>query len=105
MTFKNYTWDKEFEIKGYFSELPEDIVNENNYLSGILHYSPREIILELFGEFPEEKDISFGFGKHLEKIYGYSSNGNILILNTYGEPSVTSTYPRIPYYQISRKKF
>ncbi|MCK1169302.1 HEPN domain-containing protein [Streptococcus uberis] len=105
MTYKNYTWDKEFEIKGYFSELPEDIVNENNYLSGILHYSPREIILELFGEFLEEKDISFGFGKHLEKIYGYSSNGNILILNTYGEPSVISTYPGFPITKYRVKNF
>lgn len=92
MKFKDYTWEKEFEIKGYFSERYDDIVSKNN-LSGILHYSPREIILELFGEFEEETGISFGFGKNLEKIYGYSSNGNILILNTYGEPSVTSTYP------------
>ncbi len=24
MTFKDYTWDKEFEIKGYFSNDPND---------------------------------------------------------------------------------
>lgn len=70
MEFKDYTWDKEFEIKGYFSEIPEDIVNEHDSLSGILHYSPSEIVLELFGAFEVESGISFGFGKYLEKIYG-----------------------------------
>lgn len=54
MKFKDYTWDKEFEIKGYFSEIPEDIVNEHDSLSGILHYSPSEIVLELFGAFEVE---------------------------------------------------
>ena len=92
MKFKDYTWEKEFEIKGYFSERYDDIVSKNN-LSGILHYSPREIVLELFGEFEEKTVISFGFGKHLEKIYGFSSNGNILILNTYGEPMVHFSSP------------
>lgn len=84
MKYEDYTWDKEFEIKGYFSELPGDIIN--NSLSGILHYSPSEIILELFGAFDDDTKISFGFGKYLEKIYGFSNNGNILILDTYGEP-------------------
>nr|WP_278628859.1 hypothetical protein [Streptococcus vestibularis] len=83
MKFKDYTWDKEFEIKGYFSERSDSIVSKNS-LSGILHYSPKEIVLELFGEFEEETDISFDFGKYLEKIYGFASSGNILILNTYG---------------------
>lgn len=82
MKFKDYTWDKEFEIKGYFSEIPEDIVNEHDSLSGILHYSPSEIVLELFGAFEVESGISFGFGKYLEKIYGYSSDGKIIILRT-----------------------
>ena len=82
MKFKDYTWDKEFEIKGYFSEIPEDIVNEHDSLSGILHYSPSEIVLELFGAFEVESWISFGFGKYLEKIYGYSSDGKIIILRT-----------------------
>lgn len=54
MKFKDYTWDKEFEIKGYFSEIPEDIVNEHDSLSSILHYSPSEIVLELFGAFEVE---------------------------------------------------
>lgn len=48
MKFKDYTWDKEFEIKGYFSDYPDNIISPNN-LSGILHYSPREIVLELLG--------------------------------------------------------
>ena len=55
MKFKDYTWDKEFEIKGYFSERSDSIVSKNS-LSGILHYSPKEIVLELFGEFEEETD-------------------------------------------------
>ena len=45
MKFKDYTWDKEFEIKGYFSERSDDIFSKDN-LSGILHYSPSEIVLE-----------------------------------------------------------
>ncbi|MGN1397926.1 MAG: hypothetical protein ACI4WE_07420, partial [Streptococcus gallolyticus] len=78
MKFKDYSWDKEFEIKGYFSESPDDITSKNN-LSGILHYSPREIVLELFGEFEEEAGNPFGFSKYLEKIYGFSNNGEVLI--------------------------
>lgn len=104
MKFKDYTWEKDFEIKGYFSERPDDIVSENN-LSGILYYSPREIVLELFGEFEEETGVSFGFGKHLEKIYGFSSNGNILILNTYGEPMVHSSSPGFPITRYRVKNF
>ena len=104
MKFKDYTWEKEFEIKGYFSERYDDIVSKNN-LSGILHYSPREIVLELFGEFEEKTVISFGFGKHLEKIYGFSSNGNILILNTYGEPMVHFSSPGFPITRYRVKNF
>lgn len=104
MQFKDYAWDKDFEIKGYFSEISDDIFGENN-LSGILYYSPREIVLELLGEFEEETDISFGFGKYVEKIYGYSSNGNILILNTYGEPMVYSTSPGFPITRYRVKNF
>ena len=104
MKFKDYTWEKEFEIKGYFSERSDDIVSKNN-LSGILHYSPREIVLELFGEFEEKTVISFGFGKHLEKIYGFSSNGNILILNTYGEPMVHFSSPGFPITRYRVKNF
>ena len=50
MKFKDYTWDKEFDIKGYFSECPDNFNSKDN-LSGVLHYSSREIVLELFGEF------------------------------------------------------
>ena len=104
MKFKDYTWNKEFEIKGYFSERSDDIVSKDN-LSGILHYSPSEIVLELFGGFEEESGISFGFGKCLEKIYGFSSNGNILILNTYGEPMVHSSSPGFPITRYRVKNF
>ena len=104
MKFKDYTWDKEFEIKGNFSERSDDIVSKDN-LSGILHYSPSEIVLELFGGFEEESGISFGFGKCLEKIYGFSSNGYILILNTYGEPMVHSSSPGFPITRYRVKNF
>ncbi|MDU4503878.1 MAG: hypothetical protein E7J02_12905, partial [Staphylococcus warneri] len=104
MKFKDYTWDKEFEIKGYFSERSDDIFSKDK-LSGILHYSPSEIVLELFGGFEEESGISFGFGKCLEKIYGFSSNGNILILNTYGEPMVHSSSPGFPITRYRVKNF
>ena len=84
MSFKDYVWNKNFELKGYFSDSPSNIAS-NDSLSGILHYTPQEIILELFGEFPDETGNSFGFSKDLEKIYGFSSDGNVLILNTYGK--------------------
>lgn len=103
MKFEDYTWDKEFEIKGYFSELPGNVIN--NSLSGILHYSPSEIILELFGAFDDEDEISFGFGKYLEKIYGFSNHGNILILNTYGEPMGISSSPGFPITKYRVKNF
>lgn len=103
MKFKDYSWDKEFEIKGYFSESPDDITNKNN-LSGILHYSPREIVLELFGEFEEEGNL-FGFRKYLEKIYGFSNNGEVLILNTYGEPMSNLSYPGFPITKYRVKNF
>ena len=104
MKFKDYTWDKEFEIKGYFSERSDSIVSKNS-LSGTLHYSPREIVLELFGEFEEETGISFGFGQYLEKICGYSSSGTILILTTYGEPMVHSSSPGFPITRYRVKNF
>lgn len=104
MKFKDYSWDKEFEIKGYFSESPDDITSKNN-LSGILHYSPREIVLELFGEFEEEAGNPFGFSKYLEKIYGFSNNGEVLILNTYGEPMANLSYPGFPITKYRVKNF
>lgn len=84
MSFKDYVLDKDFELKGYFSDSPGNIAS-NDSLSGILHYTSQEITLELFGEFPDETGNSFGFSKDLEKIYGFSSDGNVLILNTYGK--------------------
>ena len=104
MKFKDYTWDKEFDIKGYFSECPDNFNSQNN-LSGILHYSSREIVLELFGEFEEDMSISFNLGKHLEKIYGFTSNGNILILNTYSEPMGHSSSPGFPITRYRVKNF
>lgn len=104
MKFKDYTWDKDFEIKGYYSETPDGII-DNNYLSGTLYYSSSEIILELFGEFEEEQAFSFGFGKELEKIYGFSNNGKILILNTYREPMRYSTTPGFPITKYRVKNF
>lgn len=53
MNLKDYTWDKEFEIKGCFSDTPDDIQGQAS-LNGILRYSPREIVLELFGGFETE---------------------------------------------------
>lgn len=103
MKYEDYTWDKEFEIKGYFSELPGNVIH--NSLSGILHYSPSEIILELFGAFDDEDKISFGFVKYLEKIYGFSNYGNILILNTYAEPMGISSSPGFPITKYRVKNF
>ena len=96
MSFKDYVLDKDFELKGYFSDSPGNIAS-NDSLSGILHYTPQEITLELFGEFPDETGNSFGFNKDLEKIYGFSSDGNVLILNTYGK---TMEYISTPGFSI-----
>lgn len=104
MNLKDYTWDKEFEIKGCFSDTPDDIQGQAS-LNGILRYSPREIVLELFGGFETEIGISIGFGKSLEKIYGFSSNGKILILNTYGEPYGNFSYPGFPITKYKVKNF
>lgn len=51
LSYKSYSWDKEFEIKGYFSDDKSKVV-DHEANSGILTYSPNEIILEIFGEFP-----------------------------------------------------
>lgn len=104
MRFKEYTWDKQFDIKGYFYEKPDSIFSEKN-LSGILHYTPGEIVLELFGAFKEEANQLFDFGKYLEKIYGLSSDGRILILNTYGDASTITTYPGFPLTKYRVKSF
>ena len=96
MSFNDYVWDKDFELKGYFSDSPGNIAS-NDSLSGILHYTPQEITLEIFGEFSDETGNSFGFSKDLEKIYGFTSDGNVLILNTYGK---TMEYISTPGFSI-----
>ena len=96
MSFNDYVWNKDFELKGYFSDSPGNIAS-NDSLSGILHYTPQEITLEIFGEFSDETGNSFGFSKDLEKIYGFTSDGNVLILNTYGK---TMEYISTPGFSI-----
>ena len=104
MSFKDYVWNKNFELKGYFSDSPSNIAS-NDSLSGILHYTPQEIILELFGEFPDETGNSFGFSKDLEKIYGFSSDGNVLILNTYGKTMEHISTPGFSIIKYGIEKF
>ena len=104
MSFKDYVWDKDFELKGYFSDSPGNIAS-NDSLSGILHYTPQEITLELFGEFPDETGNSFGFSKDLEKIYGFSSDGNVLILNTYGKTMEHISTPGFSIIKYGIEKF
>lgn len=104
MRFNDYVWDKEFEIKGKFADSPENI-NSRDSISGILHYTSLEIIIELFGEFPNDSDNLFDFGKHLDKIYGFTSDGNLLILNTYGAPQKHSSIPGFPIVRYRVKNF
>ena len=104
MNFNDYVWDKDFELKGYFSDSPGNIAS-NDSLSGILHYTPQEITLELFGEFPDEIGSSFGFSKDLEKIYGFSSDGNVLILNTYGKTMEHISTPGFSIIKYGIEKF
>lgn len=104
MSFKDYVLDKDFELKGYFSDSPGNIAS-NDSLSGVLHYTPQEITLELFGEFPDETGNSFGFSKDLEKIYGFSSDGNVLILNTYGKTMEHISTPGFSIIKYGIEKF
>ena len=104
MSFNDYVWDKDFELKWYFSDSPSNIAS-NDSLSGILHYTPQEITLELFGEFPDETGNSFGFSKDLEKIYGFSSDGNVLILNTYGKTMEHISTPGFSIIKYGIEKF
>ena len=104
MSFKDYILDKDFELKGYFSDSPGNIAS-NDSLSGVLHYTPQEITLELFGEFPDETGNSFGFSKDLEKIYGFSSDGNVLILNTYGKTMEHISTPGFSIIKYGIEKF
>lgn len=104
MSFNDYVWDKDFELKGYFSDSPGNIAS-NDSLSGILHYTPQEITLEIFGEFSDETGNSFGFSKDLEKIYGFTSDGNVLILNTYGKTMEHISTPGFSIIKYGIEKF
>lgn len=104
MSFNDYVWDKDFELKGYFSDSPGNIAS-NDSLSGILHYTPQEITLEIFGEFPDETGNSFGFSRDLEKIYGFTSDGNVLILNTYGKTMEHISTPGFSIIKYGIEKF
>ena len=104
MSFNDYVWDQDFELKGYFSDSPGNIAS-NDSLSGILHYTPQEITLEIFGEFSDETGNSFGFSKDLEKIYGFTSDGNVLILNTYGKTMEHISTPGFSIIKYGIEKF
>lgn len=104
MSFNDYVWDQDFELKGYFSDSPGNIAS-NDSLSGILHYTPQEITLEIYGEFPDETGNSFGFSKDLEKIYGFTSDGNVLILNTYGKTMEHISTPGFSIIKYGIEKF
>lgn len=58
MKFEDYTWDKEFEIKGYFSELPGDVIN-NSLIDFYISHSLK--ILKPFGIVNDELESSFVF--------------------------------------------
>ena len=104
LTYKSYSWDKEFEIKGYFSEDKSKVV-DHEANSGILTYSPNEIILEIFGEFSSDDEIITDFGDPIDKIYGFDSHGKLLILESYGSPFGTENIPGFPIRKYRIKNF
>lgn len=104
LSYKSYSWDKEFEIKGYFSDDKSKVV-DHEANSGILTYSPNEIILEIFGEFPNDEAISINFGNPVDKIYGFDSSGNLLILESYGSPYGTDSSSGFPMKKYRIKNF
>ena len=104
LTYKSYSWDKDFEIKGYFSDNKSKVVSSEAN-SGILTYSPNEIVLEIFGEFPNDEAISINFGNPVDKIYGFDSSGNLLILEPYGSPYGTSNSSGFPMKKYRIKTF
>ena len=104
LTYKSYSWDKDFEIKGYFSDNKSKVVSSEAN-SGILTYSPNEIVLEIFGEFPNDEAISINFGNPVDKIYGFDSSGNLLILESYGSPYGTSNSSGFPMKKYRIKTF
>ena len=104
LTYKSYSWDKEFEIKGYFSEDKSKVV-DHEANSGILTCSPNEIILEIFGEFSSDDEIITDFGDPIDKIYGFDSHGKLLILESYGSPFGTENIPGFPIRKYRIKNF
>ena len=104
LTYKSYSWDKDFEIKGYFSDNKSKVVSSEAN-SGILTYSPNEIVLEIFGEFPNDEAISINFGNSVDKIYGFDSSGNLLILESYGSPYGTGNSSGFPMKKYRIKNF
>ena len=68
-------------------------------------YSPNEIVLEIFGEFPNDEAISINFGNPVDKIYGFDSSGNLLILESYGSPYGTSNSSGFPMKKYRIKTF
>ena len=104
LTYKSYSWDKDFEIKGYFSDNKSKVVSSEAN-SGILTYSPNEIVLEIFGEFPNDEAISINFGNPVDKIYGFDSSGNLLILESYGSPYGTDNSSGFPMKKYRIKNF
>ena len=104
LTYKSYSWDKEFEIKGYFSDDKSKVV-DHEANSGILTYSPNEIILEIFGEFSSDDEIITDFGHPIDKIYGFDSSGKLLILESYGSPFGTYNIPGFPMRKYRIKNF
>lgn len=59
MKFDRYRLDKEFELMGRWFIDEEDI---DEGISGILKYSPENIILDLIGAFnPENTDVGISF--------------------------------------------
>ena len=104
LTYKSYSWDKDFEIKGYFSDNKSKVVSSEAN-SGILTYSPNEIVLEIFGEFPNDEAISINFGNPVDKMYGFDSSGNLLILESYGSPYGTSNSSGFPMKKYRIKTF
>ena len=104
LKYKTYSWDKEFEIKGYFSDDKTKVISDNCN-SGILNYSHGEIILEIFGEFPNNDEISHDFGRPVDKIYGFDNSGKLLILESYGNPFGTNNSPGFPMRKYRIKSF
>lgn len=102
--FDNYGLDKDFEIKGFFSDDKSKVLT-TEARSGILNYKQNQIVLELFDELPRNNDVSYGLFKEVDRIYGWDSSANFLILDIFGNPFGTSTVPGFPLVKYSVKDF